>query len=357
MAVEKDIVAISIPFSAGVAMAAYLPSGSISPLFEASAALICTVLTLVLYCRDGRQYASGVLTALFCGMFCAFSARMSILPPKEAHGLPLKALEALLGTVDSLELGGEQSGALIKALVLGQRSGLSRETRMAFSEAGAAHILALSGLHMGVIYGMLSKSLSWLGRGRAAMLLRALVGVAAAGFFALMTGGSPSVVRAFLFISLNEISRLLPGRKRRSLSVFWTAMMIQLIANPLIIKSLSFQLSYLAILSIFTLYPKVEAWYPRSKGRDPMRRIWSAAALTICCQLFTAPLAWLHFHSFPTYFIISNLVALPLAELLIMTAIGAIALQAAGICPEILKSLSDMLAQALIKVLEITASL
>ena len=187
------------------------------------------------------------------------------------------------------------------------------------------------GVFAGVIYGILHKSLAWAGRSRPAAVMKAVLTIAAAGFFTAMTGASPSVVRAFLFILINEISRLLPGRRRRPLAVLCAALMIQLAADPMIIRSLSFQLSYLAMLAIFTLFPVMESWYPESGRRDPFRKLWSAAALSISCQLYTAPLAWWHFRTFPAYFLISNLVALPISEVLIISSVITVAAEAAGI--------------------------
>ena len=353
----KDIVAISIPFSAGVALAAYLPPGEFSPYLAAALSCLAAAAFAVLYC--GRGDRSLMCHAMFfcAGMLCGFTALVAIAPPAPQEGPAERALEALTAVIDRCGFRFDQTAPLVKALVTGQREGLSPETNAAFQDSGAVHILSLSGLHMGVIYGILHKSLAWAGRSRPAAVMKAALTIAAAGFFTAMTGASPSVVRAFLFILINEISRLLPGRRRRPLAVLCAALMIQLAADPMIIRSLSFQLSYLAMLAIFTLFPVMESWYPESGRRDPFRKLWSAAALSISCQLYTAPLAWWHFHTFPAYFLISNLVALPISEVLIISSVITIAAEAAGICPDMLKGLTDILAQALIKSLETVSSL
>ena len=353
----KDIVALSIPFSAGVTAAAYMPSWEFSPYLTAAAGCAAAALLAVLYCRrDGAQILCFAM--FFCaGIMGAAAAELSVIPEIPEGGLPRKALDALTGVIDGCGFGYGQTGPLVKALVTGQREGLSPETNRAFMDSGAVHILSLSGLHMGVIYGILHKSLAWTGRSRPAAVAKAVLTIAAAGFFTMMTGAGPSVVRAFLFIMINEISRLLPGRRRRPLSVLCTALMIQLIFDPMVIISLSFQLSYLAMLAIYTLFPIMEAWYPDEGKRDPLRRIWSSAALSISCQLFTAPLAWWHFRTFPAYFLISNLVALPVSEILIVCSVVTVAAEAAGCCPEMLKGLTDMLARALVKSLEVISSL
>ena len=247
----KDIVAISIPFSAGVALAAYLPPGEFSPYLAAALSCLAAAAFAILYC--GRGDRSLMCHAMFfcAGMLCGFTALVGIAPPAPQEGPAERALEALTAVIDRCGFRFDQTAPLVKALVTGQREGLSPETNAAFQDSGAVHILSLSGLHMGVIYGILHKSLAWAGRSRPAAVMKAALTIAAAGFFTAMTGASPSVVRAFLFILINEISRLLPGRRRRPLAVLCTALMIQLAADPMIIRSLSFQLSYLAMLAIF----------------------------------------------------------------------------------------------------------
>lgn len=353
----KDIVAVSIPFSAGVATAAYLPPGSVSPDLAAGACCIAAAGLLALCCRKSGKTAALMSMFFFTGMLCCFTALSSVYPERQHGGLPRKALDALSSIIDGCGFPHGQTGPLVKALITGQRESLSPETVNAFRDSGAAHILSLSGLHMGVIYGILNKSLAWVGKSRFAATAKAILTIAAAGFFTMMTGCGPSVTRAFLFIVINETARLLPGRKRRPVAVLCTALMIQLMANPLNIKSISFQLSYLAMLAIFTLFPILDSWYPRTGRRDPVRRIWTSAALSVSCQIFTAPLAWWHFRSFPAYFLISNMIALPLSECLILCSVVTVAASAAGLCPDMLKGLTDLLAQALVKTLEIISSL
>lgn len=355
MVVGKDIVAISIPFSAGVALAAYLPPGEASPYIAAMCCVSAAILAGI-YCGKGERWPVCMAMFFLAGMSSAFTAVISIDCRTETEGVTDRALQYLLGVIDGCSFDYSQTGPLVKALITGQRQGLSQETVKAFRDSGAVHILALSGLHMSVIYGILHKSLAWTGKGRSASVAKSVLIIAAAAFFTKMTGSGPSVVRAFLFISINEISRLFPGRRRRPVAVYCTALMIQLIANPLIIKSVSFQLSYLAMLAIFTLFPIMQSWYPENEGKV-MRKLWTSAALSLSCQLYTAPLAWIYFQSFPVYFLVSNLVALPISEFLIFCAVITVAAEAAGICPEILKGLCDVLAKALVKSLEVISSL
>jgi len=142
------------------------------------------------------------------------------------------------------------------------------------------------------------------------------------------------------------------------LAVLCGALMLQLTFDPAQITSVGFQLSYLAMLGIYTLFPRIEAWYPSTSGKDPLRKLWSAASLSISCQVFTSPLAWLYFRNFPVFFLISNLTALPLTEIFMVLSIVCIACCALlGECPEVLKSLTDTLGEALISSMKIISSL
>lgn len=334
-------------------MAALWPPGS-DALWTVAGG-VCLAAGVLLCSLPGRGDGTGRILLLYflLGLLSGAGAALAGPVAPRRHPLAERSLEALLSAVDGAALPHEASAALLKALLAGRRDGLDGATVQAFRAAGASHILALSGLHLGILYGILQKGLSWLGRSRGAMLLRSAAAVGAAAFYLTMTGASPSLVRAFLFICLGELSRHLPGRRRRPMSIFCAALTLQLAASPGVIRSLGFQLSYLAMLGILLLYPRLDAWYPASSRWDPLRRVWSAAALTLCCQVFTAPLVWVHFHTFPKYFLLTNLVALPLTEGFILCALPALL---PG-CPGAIKNLADALGQTLLSFLETVASL
>lgn len=354
MVVARDFEAVSVPYAAGVAAAMLLPSTMQLPAIPVcSAAAVCLI---VIYCR--RSGGNPILQAalLFvCGVLSGCSAASL---PLHGSFTPFSgALDAFTGAIEGCGLHDEESIALAKALLTGDRSSMSRETVAAFREAGAAHILALSGLHLGIIYGILTKALCWTGRGRVGGIIKSCVTVACCGFYTVMTGSGASVVRAFLFICLNEAARLSPHRRRRPLSVFCAALLVQLCLNPTVIRSVGFQLSYLAMLGIYTLFPVMDSWYPEGAKFDPLRKLWSTAALSISCQIFTAPLAWWHFRSFPVYFLITNIVALPLSETLMLSAMAATAMSAAGLPCGLAAGVCELSSGLLVEFLERVASL
>lgn len=290
-------------------------------------------------------------------------------------GLAGRAETGLVRIIDSLPFSDSGTNGLVKALITGERSGIRPETYEHFRTSGASHLLALSGMHLGVIYIILARVLSILGNSPASVYTRSVILTASCGFYTLMTGAADSTVRAFLFILLNETARC-TGRARKPLNVFCAAMMLQLISDPASIRTAGFQLSYLAMAGIYLLYPSMSGWYrtsdrPETGGQDeggqygkrerthtgPMQRIWNAAALSVSCQVFTAPAVWIYFGTFPQYFLITNLIAVPLTSLIISMSLTAILLHPLGICPDLLLTANEAAVRAMCYSLEIISSL
>jgi competence protein ComEC len=370
----RDMAAVALPFAAGVAACAALAGGAASGFraadaaavgFAAAAVLTGAVGLMALLFRRRTGPLPYVLLFFFLGCFCFLSR--ALLPQSAAPGpagrLAADALAGLRRLMAALPFAHGSTHSLVAALMTGDRSGLTAEQTAAFRDSGASHILALSGLHLGVIYLIVSKLLSVFGNAPTVRRIRSALTLA--------TGAGPSIVRAFLFILIRETCSLLPERRTDPVRILMTALTLQLAFTPEVITSLGFQLSYLAMTGITVLYPLLSSWYPSPDERgssrtmglwmrivDPlMRRIWQGAALAVSCQIFTAPLAWIRFHSFPKYFIITNLLALPLTSALMAAAVAAIALQGLGGCPAFVASTVDFLAQSLLFVLDVISSL
>ena len=264
------------------------------------------------------------------------------------------AVGTMQNVIDNIPYPSETSGPLVKALLTGDKSDLTKEITGIFRDSGASHILALSGLHLGVLYILLARLTAPLGNSPWIRRLRYSLIIVAALFYSIMTGATPSIIRAFLFITINETAKLL-GRKREPVGAL-------LALKPDVITSVAFQLSYMAMAGIFLLFPTLDRIYPAPNGSklsrfNPLRKIWSAAMLSISCQVFTGPLAWYYFHTFPKYFILTNLIALPLTSAIITLSVATIALSFLGICPEPLVILNDHAMQALFFCLEIISGL
>lgn len=353
MVAERDIVLVSVPFAVGAAASAWL--------FEPAAAhfffLSVTVLLFLLSLGKADGIQAYCLLFFSLGGFCGCGSALFGHALQDVPAFAEKALAGLQSLIENVPFRHERTSALLRALLTGQRDMLPAESMKAFRDAGASHILALSGLHLGMIYMIAGKLLLVLGNSRPACILRSILLLALSAFYSVVTGASPSIVRALLFIALNEFVRNSPGRERDPMKVWCAGLFLQLVIMPPAISSTGFQLSYLAMLGIFTLFPKMEGWYP-GKGRwDPFRKMWCAMALSCSCQLFTAPLVWLRFGTFPKYFILTNILALPLVSALITSAVACLALSAAGICPGWLAIMTDSLAELLQGCLEIIAGM
>ena len=356
MAERADIVALAVHFTVGVAAGTLLPRLPADPSYLSSGLLIILASLVLLVLKTERNdllFPVFLLLGAFCSLTDAFPGASTATFLQRWTATWADRLRVF---IDRIPFPSEDTAPLLKALLTGDRSGLPADTVRVFRESGGAHLLALSGLHIGILYLLLSRLLWPLGNSLRARRVRYVFIVLAAGLFTLMTGASPSIVRAFLFIFLTETARL-ACRPRSPLRTLSTALLIQLVLSPSAIASTGFQLSYLAMTGIFLLFPILDGWYPESSRFDPVRKIWKAAALSISCQVFTGPLAWLRFHTFPTYFLLTNLIALPLTTALMGTAVTTLVLQGIGLCPGFLLQATDWLCSALVRTLEIIASM
>lgn len=368
----KDIVGLAIPFAAGTGLGGlceYFAEQfciSFSPYLYGSILFLCTVvlLTLVSVFRPRKFY---VYAIMFCILgLCSYGTmKMVEVPDFSILGrfelMARELTDRMKEMIDCLPYEDERVRGLVRALTTGDRSGLDRETVRIFRQAGAAHILALSGLHLGIIYLLLKWLLIPLGKAPAAECLRSALLVGICGYYSVATGRSPSIMRAFLFITINEASHLMHIRPS-PIRTLCSALTLQLTANPGIIHSIGFQLSYLAMAGISTLYPVFLAWYPKDtdgitdKYNIPLK-LWQTISLTTSCQIFTAPIVWLHFHIFPKYFLITNLIASPITLLVMLTSILTIFLFAIGLCPQYIVKINEQVCILLINTLNIISQL
>ena len=384
MGEAKDTAGIALFFMAGTAVGEWLVSGPVPPehrhiLASASMMLLASAAIAAGLTKTAGPRRTVSVLSLFAlaGLLCRVSVSIHGGISVFQGSLPAEALASMSGKfkdlIDSVPYRDSDSAAIIKALISGDRSDVAPHIRDAFRDSGASHILALSGMHLGIIYAILLKMFSVFGNTPAARKARSLSIIAISAWYTAVTGAASSLVRALLFITLSETARL-AGRETRPMNIFFVALTIQLAVSPGNITSAGFQLSYLAMAGIYILYPKMKSWFPgpdsgtmRVQGPNqeqapvpsgrtgPMKRLWDAAALTIACQAFTAPAAWLHFGTFPEYFIITNLLAVPLSNFIMITSVGVIALSALGICPSFLIDL-DCFCIGLLKDILVTIS-
>ena len=362
MIVEREMAGLTLSFTA-VIITAVAFSGSCWTFFLAGSVLnliILAILTGLLIHPFHKRIKTPVLwgvlvlSMLCCGVLCALTSELAQASSgsflcESATGFCTLLKEKII----DIPFSNKQCNAIVTALITGDKSLLSYDTIQAFRKSGASHILALSGLHLGIIYGILKLLLYPIGKSVPSRIIKATLVISACGFYTLATGASASITRAFIFIFLGEIAGL-TGRDKSLRTVLWSAMLLQLIFNPMSAKEVGFQLSYAAIFGIAYIYPWLSGFWPAGgdltyKG---LRWIWNSASMSIACQITTGPLAWMYFGTFPKYFILTNLISLPIVSLMIPSCLVVVILESCGICPNILIRATEWLILTLCKSLE-----
>lgn len=215
-----------------------------------------------------------------------------------------------------------QEYAVLSALILGNDDEIDQDTMQAYAASGALHILSVSGMHLGIIYGALQILLGFLSRNRKTRIVRTILIILFLWFYALITGLSPSVLRSAMMLSFIVIGQTL----ERSTNTFNTlaASMIALFVmfSPHLILQAGFQLSYLAVAGILFLYKPI---YSRLGFTSWLgNQVWTILAVSIAAQLATFPLSLYYFHQFPNYFLPANLAVIPESTVVIFGGIALI---------------------------------
>lgn len=246
------------------------------------------------------------------------TSSLTVKAAKLRNTIQLKLAEAGFNTT---QLG------LIQALLLGQKKQIDPETYANFSKAGVVHILAVSGLHVGIVLMLLQwvfKPMDYLRNGRT---LKSLLVVLLLWGFALVAGFSPSVTRAVTMFSLFAIA-LNRKRKTNTINLLCLSLFPILVVYPHFILQVGFQLSYAAVFAIVMLQPVLYRLYSPKFWVD--KTLWSVTTVTVSAQLGVLPFSLYYFHQFPGLFILANLVIIPFLGILLGGGILVIALALIG---------------------------
>lgn len=209
--------------------------------------------------------------------------------------------------------------ATTEALLLGQRQHMDTDLYNSYKDAGAVHILAVSGLHIGILVLILKFVLQPLRRIRKGDLLQILIIVALLWGYALFTGMSPSVVRAVALFSFISYAWLIRRPTNMYNSLALSFFFILLVIKPVYLFQAGFQMSYAAVLAIIWIYPMLmNLWRP-----EPwmLKRVWQLLAVSVSAQLGVLPISLYYFHQFPGLFFISNLLILPVLGIVLVMGI------------------------------------
>ena len=218
---------------------------------------------------------------------------------------------------------------IVAAMTLGEKKGISKEVRKTFSASGGAHILALSGMHLGILFMILTFLLPtkrW-------PKISVLTELFAIWAFVFLIGFQPSLVRAALMLTIYSIARLL-SRNTRSMDVLAFTAALLLVISPQWLFDVGFQMSFAAVTGILLLYGPIFRFLTYREKESGQPSVWitcrrvlfdgivGLVVISFTAQLGVAPLVAYYFGNFPTYFLLTNFIVTPAAFLIIALAIG-----------------------------------
>ncbi len=213
----------------------------------------------------------------------------------------------------------EQSVA--EALLIGYKEDLDRSLVQSYSNTGVVHIIAISGLHLAMIYGLLIYVLQPIGNKKWNNYFRTMIILSILWGFSFITGGAAAILRSAVGFSFLLISKSL-GYKNYTLNTLAASAFFLLLYNPFLLWDIGFQLSYTAVLGIVLFSGYIEHWF--NFKNKLLQFIWQLNSITIAAQVLTLPIILYQFHQFPNLFLFTNFLVVPLsgiilyAELLIL---------------------------------------
>ncbi|HEY6504354.1 MAG TPA: ComEC/Rec2 family competence protein [Chitinophagaceae bacterium] len=224
---------------------------------------------------------------------------------------------------------GDKELGLAEALLIGYKNDLDKTLVQSYTNTGVVHVIAISGLHIGLIYWLLAFLLKPLGRKRQTRWLQPVLIISGLWAFSLLAGGQPSVLRSAVMFTCIGFGQFF-GKNTSIYNTLAFSAFILLCYNPYWLWDVGFQLSYSAVLSIVIfMKPIYHLLYIKNKLFD---FIWKLNAVTLAAQILTLPVSVFHFHQFPASFWITNFLAVPLSSLIVL---GEILLCAVSFFPSV----------------------
>lgn len=269
--------------------------------------------------RDNFDYARflkkrGIYSTAF------LSKKEPVLKKSDNIDLRLSIVRARERTIKSLYkvINNAEIHATMIALTTGVKSYLTKDIKKTFSSSGTMHLLAVSGLHVGFIYSIMIFITSIFGKFRYSLIARSLFIISVLWAYAFFTGMAPSIERAVIMATVYEIGTIFE-KKKNSLNALSLSALIICTFDPGSVFDVGFQLSYAAVFSIIIINPFFAQMYnPRNRI---IKYIWSTISISTSCQIGTSVLTIYYFKFIPVYFMISNLIAVPLSSLIIIFTI------------------------------------
>lgn len=218
--------------------------------------------------------------------------------------------------------------AVVAAMALGDRSALTKELKETYSKTGASHVLALSGLHLGIIYALLSMLVV----GRRWQMITQVATVLSIWAFVFLTGMSASVVRSAIMLTVYALLAL-GHRQKMSVNTLAFTAIVMLLVTPKALFDVGFQMSFMAVFSILLFVPLF--YRPFSAEYLMTHRavswLWGIVAVSVAAQIGVAPLIAYYFGRFSCYFLLTNFIVIPAATLILYLALGTLLIPSLGV--------------------------
>jgi competence protein ComEC len=228
----------------------------------------------------------------------------------------------IVQTIKKYIHGSNQETGIAEALLIGYKEDLDKDLVQAYSNAGVVHIIAISGLHLGLIYVMLTKLLNWIPLIRKNKFIKMLLLLGCLWIFSLLTGASASVLRSAVMFTFIVVGKNYFTQSSVYNSLAASAFLL-LCYDPYFLWDVGFQLSYLALIGIVGLQqPLNRLLYCKQSW---LEKIWSMFTVTLAAQISAFPICLYYFHQFPNLFFITNMLAVPLSTIILFAEIFLIA--------------------------------
>lgn len=213
---------------------------------------------------------------------------------------------------------------IAEALLIGYTNDLDKDLVQAYSNTGVVHIIAISGMHLGLIYIMLVWLFARIPFVRNSKRTQAILILACLWLFSLLTGGAASVIRSAVMFTFITLGKAFFEKQSSIFSSLAASAFAMLCYDPYYLWDVGFQLSYLAVVGIVVFQrPLYNCFYFKNKWLD---KVWQLMAVSTAAQLLTFPVCIYYFHQFPNLFLITNIIAVPLSAIILYAEIALLAL-------------------------------
>ena len=312
---NAPLLRLAVCLIVGIVIANYVPLAlSVLP-----ALAVMVVVTLLLWKYENLQSIAILACFLLVGLFLMQrhlsasdeSVSMSRLDKSKAYFLNQRGI--LLDRLADSGVDGD-AYAVVAAMALGDKSALTHEIRDTYSVSGASHVLALSGLHLGIIYCLLWLLLPhrrWPAVSQTIILI-------AIWLYVLLVGMPVSVVRSAVMLTVYGLLSI-GHRNKMSVNALAFTAIVMLMCNPEWLFDIGFQLSFMAVLGITLFHPLINSMIPLhiQQRHRLLHLVWGTTTISVAAQIGTAPFIIYYFERFSTWFLLSNYIVVPMASIIL----------------------------------------